>query len=238
MASVTSSANTAVQPALNQDWLTIDTTAAQAGYGPAVPPGPDQDTPVVVPEGQGPLNPEAPVRVPSAAGWQYDPEGEGPWPYLPDGGLVPQPPIQRQQDGVPQGGQESLVPPNAFPGQWNSYNAAFPGYDAQSQVTDSEGWKQNVPTGRVASWNTFGQSNPDNNPTWYPFGERPVQPHYAITASDFTSGTVEGVPGITNGSLPEWNLLGGQGNTAYETPGPPPVTEPDSSGSLIEYGWA
>jgi hypothetical protein len=238
MASTTSSTNSAVQPAVSSGWLTIDTTAAQAGYGPAVPPGPDLDTVTPVPVGQSPLNPESPIRVPAAEGVQYAPEGEGPWPYLPDGGLVPQPPVQRQQDGVPQGGYESLVPPNTFPGQWNSYNAAFPGFDAQAQVTDNEGWKQNIPTGRVASWNTFGQATPVNVSTWYDFGERPVQPHYAVAATDFTSGTEQGQPGITDGSLPDWSLLGGQGNTVYETPGPPATTEPDSSGSLIEMGWA
>jgi hypothetical protein len=239
MASTTSSTNAAVTPAVTSDWLTIDTTAAQAGFGPARPPGPDTSTAPVVPVGQSPLDPQQPVKVPASEGFQYEPEGVGPWPYVPDYGNAFDYQIQREQDGLPQGGLEALLPGNEFPGQWNSYNGNYAGYDALSQATDTAGWKQNVPTGRNASRNTFGQSNPDNNPTWYPFGVRPVQPHFAVTASDFTAGTVEGTPGITYGTLPDWSQTGGQGNTAYETPGPPPTTEPDSSGDgLIEMGWA
>lgn len=231
--------NTAVQPAVDSGWLKIDTTAAEAGYGPARLPGPDPDLTPSVPVGQNPLDPGHPPMVRAAEGYQYDPEGEGPWPYLPAGGLVPQPAVQREQGGVPQGGLESLLPPNMFPGQWNSYNGAYPGFDAMSQAVDTAGWKQNVPTGRNASWNTFGQSNPENVPTWYDFGERPVQSHFAVVSADFTpadGGVV--APGIGYGTLPDWSQRGGQGNTAYETPGPPATSAPDSSGGLIEMGWA
>lgn len=240
MASTSSATNTAVTPAVSSDWLNIDTTAAAAGYGPARSPGPDQDTAPVVPAGQSPLAPDEAVQVPAAEGYQYDPEGAGPWPFVPQDWNTGQWAIQRQQGGVPQGGLESLLPQNDFPGQWNTYNGNYPGFDAMSQATDSTGWKQNVPTGRNASRNTFGQSNPDNNPTWYDFGERPVMPHFAVTSADFTQsdgGVV--APGIGYGNLPDWSQMGGQGNTAYETPGPPATSTPDSSGDgLIEMGWA
>lgn len=237
--SVTSAVASPVTSAVGEDWLTIDTSAAQVGYGPAQTPGPDQDSVPVVPTPDNPL-PGQPIRVPAAEGFQYAPEGEGPWPYVPEGYNAWQAPLQRPMGGVPQGGEESLLPALDGPGMWNDYDGAYPGYDHLSQRTDNAGWFQNVPTGRSASRNTFGQSNPLNNPTWMPFGERPVTAHLAITAVDVTSdeGTF-GIAGIADGGLPDWSMTGGQGNTAYETPGPPPVSEPVSTGSLIDdSGWA
>lgn len=237
MASTTSATNTAVTPAVNSGWLTIVTSGA-VNYPPATPPGPDVDTVTPVPVGQSPLDPGQPIAVPASEGFQYDPEGVGPWPYVPEYGNAFDYAIQREQDGLPQGGLESLLPANDFPGQWNTYNGNYPGFDALSQTVDNAGWKQNIPTGRDASWNTFGQANPDNTPTWYDFGERPVMPHFAVTSADFTQSDGVGTPGVGYGNLPDWSQLGGQGNTAYETPGPPATSTPDSSGGLIEMGWA
>lgn len=237
MASTANAIGNAVAPAVSSDWLTIDTSGA-VNFPPATPPGPDQDTTPVVPTAASPLTGE-PIRVPASDGYQYDPEGEGPWPYAADRNAWLDP-IQREQGGVPQGGQESRNPAVHGAGMWNTYDGAYAGFDAQSQVTDNAGWRQNVPTGRSASRNTFGQSNPGNNPTWMPFGERPVMPHLALTAADLTSddGTF-GVPGIADGSLPDWSMTGGQGNTAYETPGSPETSLPPSTGSLIDdSGWA
>lgn len=239
MASATSAASPAVSPAVSSDWLKIDTTAAQAGYGPAEVPGPDTDTVPDVPTPQNPLAPEGTVAVPAIEAWLYDPENAGPWPSVPSEGNAGEMPIQRPEGGLPQGGSESLSPQLHAPGMWASA-VPLAGYDAQSQVTDNAGWFQNVPTGRTASWNTFGQANPENNPTWPDFGERPVQPHLAITAVDLTSDSgATGTPGIADGSLPDWTATGSQGNTVYETPGPPPTSQPVSAGSLIDdSGWA
>ncbi len=236
--SATGATGSAVSPAVSSDWLTVDTTAAQAGYGPATPPGPENTPPPAVPTPASPLAAE-PVRVPAAEGYQYEPEGEGPWPYVPEEGNANEWPIQRPQGGLPQGGDQSLLPKTNAPGMWAD-SVSYAGYDAQSQATDSAGWFQNIPDGRSAARNTFGQANPGNNPTWYPFGERPVRPHLAITAVDLTSDDGSaGTPGIADGSLPDWSATGGQGNTAYETPGPPPTSQPVSTGTLIDSsGWA
>lgn len=231
----------AVGPALDSGWLKVDTTAAQVGYGPAEVPGPDTGQAATVPAPASPLLPDQPAYVTPAGGEQYSPEGAGPWPFVPSEGNAGEWPIQRPEGGVPQGGAESLLPATNAPGMWNTYNGAYPGFDLQSQATDAAGWKVNTPTGRAASRNTWGQANPANNPTWPPFGERPVMPHLAIAAVDLTADDgAAGTPGIAYGGLPDWTATGGQGNTVYETPGPAPTSQPVSTGSLIDNsgGWA
>ena len=228
---------TAVPDSLSSDWLTIDTTAAERGYGPAVYGGSSEPAPVV-PTAVNPLPLDQPTYVTDAEDLQYDSEGVGAWPYLPDASGLP---IQRQQ-GPSQGLTESLQPSAGdyrASGFWGD-SEPLQTYDYVYQQTDAKGYYQNVPNDRVSSRKTWGQANPDNNPTWYPYGERPVTSHIAVRPVSFTTDDSQfGTIGFSSGSLPDWSMTGGQGNTAYETPGPPPVTQVQASPVITqESGWA
>lgn len=234
--SVTASATrSATASAVPQDWLPVDTIPQ---IGPASH-GDPQASPLapVVPTADSPLPPPVPVTAPYGGGSLYDGEGEGAWPALPGGGngLV----ALDRGDGFPQGIYETTAPAADGPGMWN---AAQPlqTYDEVSQATDTHGWMQNVPNGRVSSRNTFGQANPGNNPTWPGYGENPALAHLAIAAGPLTADENQfGTPGFSNGALPDWSQLGGQGNTAYETPAPPPASQAASvSVPDPAAGWA
>lgn len=231
--------NNAVPPAVSSDWLSVDTTAAERGWGPAQIPGPDPDKSPVVPQQESELSPSPLPRVPASSGYQYEPEGEGPWPYVLEGNAYDYP-IQRPQGGLPQGGMESELPITHAPGPWTGVEP-LQTYDARSQSTDTLGWRQNVPNDRISYRNTYGQANPLNNPTWYGYSENPVEAHLAVVGTDTTVDDAPlGIAGIANGSLPDYEYLGPQGNTVYNTPGPPPVSEVPATpaGSLIDEGWA
>lgn len=236
-ATATASAS-ATQDATPQDWLTVDETAAQRGFGPAQYGEPSASPPTpVVPTAVSPLPPGAPVTAPDAPGAVYDSDGEGAWPSLPrsgDGRTA----VDRG-DGFPQGEYETTLPRTSAPGMWAG-TEPLQTFDMLSQHTDTEGWQQNVPNARVSARNTFGQANPVNNPTWYGYGENPALAHLAITAAPLTVDEPEfGTPAFGQGALPDWSQTGGQGNTAYSTPAPPPVTSPAASTAADPAaGWA
>lgn len=218
---VTASATrSATRPAAATDWLPIDTSAqiGPAEFGdPSASPAPP-----VVPTAPNPLPLQPAVIADGYAGQAYDGDGYGAWPSLPESGDGRT--WLDRGDGFPQGELETEAPHTGAPGMWAGAQP-LQTYDHLSQNTDTSGWDQTVPNDRVASRNTFGQVNPDNNPTWYGYTENPVQAHLAIGAAPFTVDEyAAGTPGFGNGALPVWDQSGGQGNTAYETPGPAPVT--------------
>jgi hypothetical protein len=211
----TASATAAAVP---RDWLTVD-KAAQIGpadYGdPQASPAPP-----VVPTAPSPFGLPVPVTAPDGGGALYDGGGAGAWPALPGSGDGRT--WQDRGDGYPQGVYETTIPQTRGSGFWNVAQP-LQTYDHLSQVTDTAGWFLNPPNDRVSDRNTFGQANPDNNPTWYPYSENAVTAHLAIRAAPYTADApAAGSPGFGNGALPDWIMSGGQGNTAYETPAPPP----------------
>jgi hypothetical protein len=225
----------ATATAVPQDWLSVDETPQ---LGPASYGDPKTDPPpAVVPTAVSPLGPGAPVTAPNAGGVVYDSDGDGAWPALPDGGsgLV----ALDRGDGFPQGLYETQIPRTNAPGMWAG-SEPLQTYDHLSQHTDTSGWDQTVPNGRVSARNTFGQANPGNAPTWYGYGENPALAHLAIAAAPLTPDLPSaGTPGFSVGDLPVWAMTGGQGSTAYDTPAPPPsmaaaaVSAPDPAA-----GWA
>lgn len=222
-------ASQAVAPAVSPDWLTVDSSAAQAGYhtaahGDSYAGSEVSPSAAVVPVPGNPMPETEPEFVTNSEGYQFQSEGQGAWPSVPSQGNANQYPLQRQE-GYAQGQIEALppvVPPKGF---W-SRSEPLQTFDYVYQATDTEGWRQNVPNDRTSHRNTYGQANPENNPTWYPFGERPVTGHKAIRPVDMTADYGQGTPGASYGSLPDWSATGSQGNTEYVTPGPPATTSP------------
>jgi len=228
----------ATASAVPQDWLTVDTTAAQRGYKPAEYGDPATDpAPPVVPTLPSPLGTATAPAAPDSGGLLYESDGAGAWPALPlsGNGLT----ALDRGDGFPQGLYETTLPRTDAPGMWAA-SEPLQTYDALSQHTDALGWQQNVPNDRVSARNTFGQANPDNNPTWYGYGENPALAHLAIAAAPLTADAPSaGTPGFSNGGLPDWTALGGQGNIAYQTPAPPPAGQvPAVSAPDPAAGWA
>lgn len=218
--SATASATASAVP---RDWLTVDTTAAERGYGPASYGDPQASPPPLpVPTAPSPFPPPAPVTAPDAGGYLYDSDGEGAWPALPEAGDGRT--WTDRGDGFPQGLQAATAPRTDAPGMWAG-DQPLQTYDYLSQHVDGAGWIQNVPNGRVSERRTFGQGNPLNNPTWYGYSENPALAHLAIAAGPLTADQpATGTPGFSVGALPDWTMTGGQGNTAYDTPAPPPVS--------------
>jgi hypothetical protein len=234
--SVTASATrSSTSAAVPRDWLPVDTTPqigpAEFGDPAASPPVP------VVPAGPSPLPLQPAVVADGYAGQAYDGDGFGAWPALPESGDGRT--WLDRGDGFPQGLLEAEPPHAGGPGMWNSAQP-LQTYDHLSQHTDTSGWDLTVPNDRVAARNTFGQENPDNNPTWYGYSENVPMPRGAIGAAPFTVDQyASGTPGFSEGGLPVWDQSGGQGNLAYSTPGPAPTTSaaPAAAGDPAA-GWA
>lgn len=234
----------AVTSAVNSDWLKIDTTAAERGYGPAQYGYPAQaPTAPTVPVGVNPLPIDTPEYAADSDSYQVDNEGIGAWPYLPDVYNAWDAPIQRQQ-GQPQGQYETTAPSEGaygYMGAWSNVDDHGT-YDYVYQSTDTEGWIQNIGNNRTSHRRTWGQANPLNNPTWYPYSENAVRTRPARLGAAFTADQGDfGVIGASNGSLPNWAMTGGQGNISYETPGPPtttPVAQQNSYSVDPAGGWA
>lgn len=227
MAVTRSATQSATSSAVPGDWLPVDT---EPQIGPAEFGDPKASpAPPVVPTAASPLPVASPVTAPDGGAGLFDGEGGGAWPALPQSGDG-RTWIERG-DGFPQGLYETEAPRTSGPGMWNNAQP-LQTYDHLSQHVDTSGWDQTVPNDRQSARNTFGQANPGNNPTWYGYGENPALAHLAITASPLTADEPQaGTPGFANGALPDWTMTGGQGNTAYDTPAPPP-TSPVSAGAV------
>lgn len=237
--SVTGAGATGGGPA-TPDWLTVDTTAAQAGYGPASYGDPATD-PVApsVPTGVSPLGAEDPQWAPAGEQVSPGPEGAGAWPSVPPDWNAGQYPVYRG-DGPAQGVAEAELPHTGATGMWSNAEQ-LQTFDALSQHTTTTGWDVNVPNDRTSARNTWGQANPGNNPTWPPTAEGPAQAHLAIGAVPITADYGNGTPGVANGGLPDWAPTGSQGSIAYETPAPPQAAAPQPqqpAGYGYAAGWA
>lgn len=198
-------------------WLAQD-TANPTGKGP-VTTGPAEAI-------DDPVNGTAPVALsPSPLDWT-EPElaaqapdyfyesafpNAGPWPALPEEGTGKEPFGTLPPDGITPAGSYR-VPPE-IEGLEQS-RALLPGNDAHSQDTDTAGWDQYTPSGRIAVRQGWVQEYPgvDN---WWPVtaaNQAPVR--LARGGNQEIHGTVAQYGDLANSG----------GNTAYETPGLPAVT--------------
>lgn len=235
MAAVPNAVPSALPSALPQSWLSEVTTAtdgpAQYGYPQADAPNPEvPTTDTGLPVTQSPVAPVSPG---------YLVVGEdGEWPVPTMYGLDAQGPVDRGGDGSPQGELETTAPQSAGSGFRND-SEPYQTYDVVAQSTDTHGWQQNVPNDRQSHRNTFGQWNPENNPTWWEPVENPVQAHLAISSPGFTSDPgAPGVKGFINGDLPDWTVEAPV-PYAYETPSPPTgVPAPTQWAPDPAAGWA
>jgi hypothetical protein len=237
MSAVAGAVTAAAGQAVTGDWLAVDTTAAQRGYGPARTPGPGGNAGTPVPMPASPLAVESPEYAPDADEVVYSSGGAGPWPRLPDAGTAADQPAQRPSGTEHQGVMAATVPQSRGGGWWAG-TEDLQTWDAVAQATDTHGWAQNIPNDRVSARRTSGQANPLNNPAWYGYGENPVLGHLAVRGVALTADPgAPGTPGIGQGALPDWAMTGGQGSTAYETPAPPQTTPaPQESGSESYQG--
>lgn len=213
--------------------LTVDTTPDQRSAQPAEYGYPASGPAKTVPD-QGNTDTEK-IAVPDGETVEYAPEGSGPWPGKTTlWGLRAQGPVDRGE-GFPQVTDEAYLANPQAPGPWSS-EEDLQTYDYVYQSTDTEGWEQNVTNDRTSYRNTFGQANPENNPTWYPYSENVVPQVTAFLASGYTADESEdGVYGFSNGALPEWDIGGSTGNTAYETPGAPATTSVTQAQASNDY---
>lgn len=232
---VTTSATGSAVP---RDWLAVDQSAAARGFGPAAYGDPKVSPPApVVPSPASPLGAALAPVPDDAREVIYDGDGSGAWPALAAGwyGTIP---LDRGE-GFPQGILAAQIPNGDQLGVWNT-TEPLQTYDMLSQHVNGEGWIENVPNDRVSARLTFGQANELNNPTWYPYSENPAHVRLARTGQGYTADPYQhGSPGFSNGALPDWAMSGGQGNTAYETPPPPPAGQNAAAFSADPAGgWA
>lgn len=218
-------------------WLPENTTAI---IGPAEYGDPNENTPApkVPTAPKTYMPPEEEFNEPSTGSMPVD-DGEAAWTSLGQGGLNPQPPIERAWSPERQGEREALNPVfktvDGFYDNQNSYALS----DAVYEQTDTHGTKVNDPyLGRTSVRNLYGQLNPDNAPTWMDYQENKVTSKLALTATDVSSDQGEGTVGVGNGKLAPWGSIADSGgNTAYETPGPPATSSASASSLFSEGGW-
>ena len=214
-------------------WLTQDTTNP-TGKGP-VTTGPVEaiDDPAngtaPVALNSSPLDwtePELAVQAPDYFYESAFPHA-GPWPSLPVEGdgkeafgtLVP--------DGItPIGSYKVPAKAEGFA----VTRADLPGHDAHSQDTDTAGWDQYTPSGRVAVRQGWKQHYPgvDN---WWPV----TQPNMARTR------TAMGADQSVHGVVAQYgDLANSGGNVAYEPPAPPAVSTlpaATATGTIPQWGF-
>lgn len=213
-------------------WLTQD-TANPTGKGPAST-GPVEAI-------SDPVNGTAPVALnPSPLDWTEPELAEqppdyfyesafphvGPWPELPEEGTGKEPFGTLPPDGITPIGSYK-VPPK-IEGLEQS-RALLPGHDAHSQDTDTAGWEQYTPSGRVAARQGWVQVYPgvDN---WWPVTQANQAPvRLARGGNQKIHGVVAQYGDLANSG----------GNTAYETPELPAVTtlQPQAAAAATIPQW-
>lgn len=111
------------------------------------------------------------------------------------------------------------VPMPRSPGWWRRV-ITMQTYNRQAQVTDTAGWQQLAPNGRVDHIQDQGQNADAYDPRWLPYSERPVTAKLAAEAFP-----VQDQPGgyIPVSSLSDRTPMGGQGSLVYEAPPDPAV---------------
>lgn len=111
------------------------------------------------------------------------------------------------------------VPMPRSPGWWRR-TIGMQTFNRQSFVTDTSGWQQNVPNGRMDLNQDQGQNADGYHPFTLPYSERPIRAKFAYEAFPVeTASSVYGVNAVLDGP----QLMGGQGNTVYEAPPDPTV---------------
>lgn len=225
----------ALKPLLASDWLSVDSTAnSGSGRAPQVNQGTDIPA-AVVPV----VDPSVPVELPAVApdsteavyaGGTWEPDA---WGGFTQGGWRQGPATAPQDDG---GNPYANVLARSVGSVQQTLNE-YAGYDAHSQSTDDKGWQQNTPSGRTAERKILQADDVGYRLHWPVTQENPVLARFAAGA--VPNNSPDGTPGVLNGSsLPDWGNLtvGGPGNIAYDTPGPPPVTGPQDQAPGLGWG--
>lgn len=225
--------STSVKPALDSSWLTIDNTNGNwSGKTPYEPDVSDAPNPKVPAGADLSLVDQGYNFAPDSDGVLYESTGwNSAWPGFSQGdwvqGPIPRPEIQGQGDNGVRANPLPIATTNAYV---DTNDLA--GYDAHSQMTDNKGWDQYTLTGRSATFGIGGDSTPGFKNYWYNYGERPVEKYFA-NVSVARSGN-----GVDD-SLPDYNNInyGGPGTVAYDTPGAPATTEPQSQAATSWNQW-
>lgn len=229
----------AVQPALSNDWLTIDSDAnTGSGRTPQVNPGGDVPNPTV-PTPDHAIAPDSPDFAPASDEFLYSPgHWAGAWPTFTQGEWT-KGPVQTPQGnihGEPDPYANNLAKKT---GTVRVTQDSYAGSDAHSQMTDTNGWMVNTPSGRSATRKILGANGVGYEDFWFDTAERPTPKRFAQVAVPNTS--PDGTFGVLNGAtLPNYAdvATGGPGNIAYATPAPPQTTQPQAGQSAgPDWTW-
>lgn len=152
----------------------------------------------------------------------------GPWPSLPEESQGKEPFGTLPPDGITPIGSYKVPPQITGLAQ---YKEPYPGHDAHSQDTDTAGWDQYTPSGRTAIRQSWWQAYPGVENFW------PVtQPNLARTKT--AMGGNQEVGGVV---AQYGDLASSGGNTAYESPQLPEVTqqqpEQDVASTIPQWGF-
>lgn len=235
MAAVASSLPSSLASAYtpSNDWLSQD-TKDPTGKGP-VSTGPTEPITDAV-------NGTAPVDLaPSPIDWTEPELAEGapdyfaesafphmgPWPALPEDPTGKEPFGEPPPDGITPAGYYKVPPEITGLAQTKGL---FPGHDAHAQLTDTAGWDQYTPSGRTAVRQGWHQDYPGVENFW------PVtQPNLARAR------TAQGANQEIHGQVAQYgDLASSGGNTAYEPPVPPAVSQQPAaagSGTIPQWGF-
>lgn len=217
----------------NNAWLTQDTTnptgKGPVSTGPAEPISDPADGTAAVPLTPSPLDwtePELAEQPPDYFSESAFPHA-GPWPALPGEGQGKEPFGTLPPDGITPIGSYKVPPKIEGLAQTR---ALLPGHDAHSQLTDTAGWAQYTPSGRVAARQGWHQDYPGVENFW------PVtQPNLARTR------TARGGDQEIHGTVAQYgDLANSGGNTVYEPPVPPAVTTQQpaaGAGTIPTWGF-
>lgn len=216
-------------------WLTQDTTDP-TGKGP-VSTGPSEAV-------SDPANGTAPVALnDSPLDWQEPELAEqapdfffqsafphaGPWPSLPEEGTGKEPFGTLPDDGITPIGSYRVPPKGEG---FAVTKALLPGHDRHSQDTDTAGWEQYAPSGRVAARQGWVQHYPGVENFWPVTQSNIARAHSAKGGNQEIHGVVAQYGDLANSG----------GNTAYEPPAPPSVSsqaaEPAAAGAVVpQWGF-
>lgn len=223
----------ALKPALSHGWLSVDSTA-NTGSGTVAQVNPGADIPAPVVPTSAPVIPvELPEVAPDSteavyaggtweARWGYT---QGDWRQRP----------AAVSDGDGRNPYENVLARSVSSVQQTLNEYA--GYDAHSQSTDDKGWDQNTPSGRSAVRRLLGAMDVGYRLLWPVTQENPVQARFAAGA--VPNNSPNGTPNVLNGAaLPDYanTAVGGPGNIAYGTPGPPVTASPQDQAPGLSWG--
>lgn len=229
----------AIKPAINGDWLNID-SAANAGSGTVaqVNPGSNIPNPAVPTAGHA-IAPDQPDFAPVSDSYLWEnSHWSGAWPSFTQDGWKQGPVATPQGDihGEPDPYANNLARKT---GTVRVDRNTYEGYDAHSQTTDTAGWRINTPSGRTSARVLIGADGVGYEAQWFESAARPIPKRMARTAAPNTS--PNGTPGVLNGAqLPAYadTSVGGPGNIAYATPAPPQTAQaPAAQAGASSWQW-